>query len=121
MAIQQQAISDATQDILSRIQAVIARAHLSVEYRSDGIIFDNAREYDLKTRQGRDRYQHKCLKMIGYLTAFEARNLRETGQAPDHLSIHRDGLEPWLSTYLLIDDLKFQMETQDDFDGFEPP
>ena len=116
-------ISDGSKAILQNILNVITECqHPSVEYISEGIVRENFTNYDLTTKEGRDKYLATCKSTIGFQTAFySSLRHKKSGLPFSHkATVNIYKLDPWLSLYILTEDLDFQMETMDLCDGFDP-
>ena len=130
-------LSDGALKILGEIKNAITESqHPMIEYSAEGIIKENSKSYDLTTSKGRRACERVCQQRIGYMTQFQAYSILEKQDKKKDNASKKEGanftlfktgfiliktnkLEPWLSICLLINQLTFQMETQDIFDEVE--
>ena len=116
-------LSDGTKAILSKIEEVIkTKSHPCVKYIRTGVVWKNSREYDLTTTEGRSDFQEICKNTIGYSLASELRfrhknDIFSIPEIPKKFRIKTNHFEPWLSICFWIDELTYQMETQDFMDS----
>jgi hypothetical protein len=114
-------LSKGTQKNLRLIErAIVQSRHPMVEYLGSGVVRENFRNYDLTTKEGRGACEEKCKMTIAYFIFLKTQPAKEKNQnrLPAELILKTREFSPWLDIYLLIDDLRFQMETADLVDSF---
>ncbi len=121
-------LSKKSKEIMEKIRSLATRFPSLLKIDQEAILVDSssARRYDLRVREHRDAYENKCQAAIGYsmyisVGVIQDQRRKTAKQSITHISdtnfgdiqLNVNRFDPWLSLLFLLNDLTFQIETQD--------